>query len=169
VYNCPDGNNIVVDMVITRPTGAKTYVDVKVVDPCCHVVYEPSLDQPELLSEDVKERLRSKELLGSQYKKDQASRAKEEATTSSYSRRTNGALAGNREDFVPFVVETSGRLGPAALAFILNIMGPPPENRNALLVYNSIRTSFLYDISVSLAIAHGGMVGQLRGNLVARQ
>jgi hypothetical protein len=168
-YNCPDGHQLVVDIVITRPTGEKIYVDVKIVDPCANVIIEPQLNQPELLADDEIERLRSKELLGSQYRKDVASRAKEDATTSSYSRRTNGALAGNRDVFVPFVVETSGRLGPAALAFIQAIMGPPPENRNALLVYHSSRTSFLYDISVSLAIAHGGMVGRLRGNLVAHQ
>jgi hypothetical protein len=169
VYNCPDGNQIVLDIVITHPTGEKTYIDVKVVDPCCHAIVEPRLNQPELLSDVERERLRSRELLGSQYRKDQASRAKEDATTSSYSRRTNGALAGNREIFVPFVVETSGRIGPSALAFIQNIMGPPPEDRNALVAYSSSRTSLLYDISVSLAIAHGGMVSQLRGNLVARQ
>ena len=136
------------------------YIEVKVVDPSTRVVYHPELDDPNahLHHSDVElSALRNKEAAGAQKVADVAARAVEKEIISAY-QSVSPHL--RKTDIIPFVVEATGRLGPAARHFLAklkdNSSNPKPNN---------FFSSFSYDASLIIHEYAGRLAHQLAATL----
>jgi hypothetical protein len=138
------------------------YIEVKIVDPTTRVVYHPELDDPTAHlhhSEAALSALRNKEDAGAQKVADVAARAVEKEIITAYQ---SAAPHLRKTHIIPFVVEATGRLGPAARQFLAklkdNDSNPKPNN---------FFSSFSYDTSLIIHEYAGRMAHQLVATLGA--